>query len=62
MFDFHNHKGQKCVYGPTFCQEGYCSECDLCLSPSLEKSFNKYEDKRHLVIKEMKRELVHAGN
>ena len=23
------HKGQFCAYKPVFCQEGYCSECDI---------------------------------
>ena len=23
------HKGSFCVYTPRFCQEGYCSECEI---------------------------------
>jgi hypothetical protein len=32
MVDVNYHKGQKCVYGSTFCQEGFCSACNIHLS------------------------------
>jgi hypothetical protein len=30
MVTMHYHKGQQCVYSSVFCQEGYCSECEIC--------------------------------
>ena len=24
-----NHKGQWCIYKDVFCQEGYCTECEI---------------------------------
>ncbi len=27
--DLHNHKGSFCVHADAFCQEGYCSECNI---------------------------------
>jgi hypothetical protein len=29
MVKLQYHKGQLCVYGSLFCQEGYCSECEI---------------------------------
>jgi hypothetical protein len=31
MIERHYHKGQICVYGPVFCQEGYCGQCEIYL-------------------------------
>jgi hypothetical protein len=31
MIEVQNHKGQKCIYEKMLCQEGYCSECAVCL-------------------------------
>jgi len=41
MVDLCYHKGQKCKYCSTFCQEGYCSECNIWLY--LIKEVNKLE-------------------
>jgi hypothetical protein len=30
MNNLQYHKGQHCVYSSRFCQEGYCSECEVC--------------------------------
>ena len=33
------HKGSFCIYKPMFCQEGYCSECEIYLHrPDVAKS------------------------
>jgi hypothetical protein len=29
MVNLEYHKGSFCVYTPIFCQEGYCSECEI---------------------------------
>lgn len=39
MIDLSYHKGQKCVYGSTFCQEGFCPACNIHLSLSMESIF-----------------------
>jgi len=34
MTDLRYHKGQKCIIGSTFCQEGYCNTCAIQLALS----------------------------
>jgi len=34
MVDLENHKGSFCVHAPKFCQEGYCSMCEIYLKKS----------------------------
>jgi hypothetical protein len=29
MMKLQYHKGQPCICSSTFCQEGYCSECEI---------------------------------
>ncbi len=29
MMNLQYHKGQRCVCSSVFCQEGYCSECEI---------------------------------
>jgi hypothetical protein len=29
MISLQYHKGQRCVCSTVFCQEGYCSECEI---------------------------------
>ena len=31
MVNLENHKGCFCAYTPQFCQEGYCSRCEIYL-------------------------------
>ncbi len=31
IIDLENHKGDFCLYTPNFCQEGYCSRCQIFL-------------------------------
>ena len=40
------HKGSPCVYTPIFCQEGFCSTCEIYLKkPSPTKSIDRYINK-----------------
>ncbi len=32
MINLQYHKGQRCAYSSVFCQEGYCSECQVYLN------------------------------
>ena len=34
MVNLEYHKGAFCVHTPLFCQEGYCSGCDIYLKKS----------------------------
>jgi hypothetical protein len=34
MLNLEYHKGYFCVYGPKFCQEGYCPGCEIYLKKS----------------------------
>ncbi len=34
MVNLEYHKGSFCVYTPKFCQEGYCSGCEIYLKKS----------------------------
>ena len=34
MVNIEYHKGTFCVHTPLFCQEGYCSGCDIYLKKS----------------------------
>ena len=43
MVNAECHKGSFCVYTPKFCQEGYCSGCEIYLKKS---SPNKSIDER----------------
>ncbi len=44
MISLEYHKGSFCVYSSVFCQEGYCSGCEIYLhSPSHAKSTNHDE-------------------
>jgi hypothetical protein len=36
MKNLEYHKGSFCIYKPIFCQEGYCSGCEI----RLEKAFS----------------------
>ena len=38
------HKGSFCIYTPIFCQEGYCSECDIYRRKQLLVKMNDYRD------------------
>jgi hypothetical protein len=29
MVNLEYHKGSFCIYVPRFCQEGYCSQCEI---------------------------------
>lgn len=48
------HKGQKCLYGSNFCQEGFCSGCQIylgVLSQAVKKSLEVEETReRELVL------------
>ena len=35
MIGMQSHKGELCVYSKVFCQEGYCSECEICNTSTL---------------------------
>ena len=44
MVNIEYHKGSFCVYSAIFCQEGYCSECEIYLKRSLAtKQVDRYE-------------------
>jgi|WetSurMetagenome_2_1015567.scaffolds.fasta_scaffold44836_2 hypothetical protein len=34
MPNLEYHKGQPCLFSPIPCQEGFCSECIICLEQS----------------------------
>jgi hypothetical protein len=36
MVAIQYHKGQPCVYSSVFCQEGFCSECEICQNWNLK--------------------------
>jgi hypothetical protein len=38
MVAIQYHKGQPCVYSSVFCQEGFCSECEICQNWNLKVS------------------------
>jgi hypothetical protein len=35
MINLQYHKGSQCICSSTFCQEGYCSECDIFLNQAV---------------------------
>jgi len=35
--DLENHKGSFCIRAPRFCQEGYCSRCQIYLNMATPK-------------------------
>jgi hypothetical protein len=43
MPNLEYHKGQPCLFSPLPCQEGFCSECIICLeqSPQMKPSMIK---------------------
>jgi hypothetical protein len=47
MVNLQYHRGQHCIYSRVFCQEGYCSDCEICRIWNLNKieelSLNKRE-------------------
>jgi hypothetical protein len=57
MIDLNYHKGQKCIYGPTFCQEGFCSACNIHLTLSPESIFSSPSRNKRPSVQERNREL-----
>jgi hypothetical protein len=57
MIDLNYHKGQKCIYGPTFCQEGFCSACNIQLTLSPESIFTPNTRNKRTSIQERNRDL-----
>jgi hypothetical protein len=57
MINLEYHKGQQCVHRNLYCQEGYCSECQVYLDLNLDKEvFFKLGNKKYfmnLPVKEM---------
>ena len=49
MVNLEYHKGAFCVHTPLFCQEGYCSGCDIYLKKS---SSAKLVDQRNGVVQQ----------
>ena len=49
MVNLEYHKGAFCVNTPLFCQEGYCSGCDIYLKKS---SSAKLVDQRNGVVQQ----------
>ena len=37
IVDLENHKGSFCIRTPVFCQEGYCSRCQIYLKMATPK-------------------------
>jgi len=61
MKNLEYHKGSFCIYKPIFCQEGYCSGCEI----RLEKAFsNESEEGRIGTLKQAvanDRSYTHLG-
>jgi hypothetical protein len=51
MLNLEYHKGQPCVFKPLLCQEGYCSECIICLEQSVEITPPIIEKNQQFVFK-----------
>ena len=44
MVNLEQHKGSFCVYSSIFCQEVFCSECEIYLKrPSATKNVNRHK-------------------
>lgn len=41
--DMEWHKGNWCPHTPLFCQEGYCTECEI-FKEYKEKNIDKFQD------------------
>jgi hypothetical protein len=62
MIDLEYHKGQKCIYGSTFCQEGFCSACNLQLSHTMETVFSSSMTIQRITSQKRNSEFVRAGS
>jgi hypothetical protein len=60
MINLEHHKGSPCIYSSRFCQEGYCSGCDVYLSKSLSIELKKRQPGMSME-KEKYLKLEHAG-
>jgi len=38
MVNLENHKGSFCIHTTKFCQEGYCSRCEIYLKKSAQNN------------------------
>ena len=61
MIDLQYHKGQKCITGSTFCQEGYCSGCAIHLSQLTNDYEVPAEKTPQIVAKETNRDRLRQG-
>jgi hypothetical protein len=43
MMNLEYHKGSFCVYTPIFCQEGYCSNCEIYVKKLLPTKTKDYQ-------------------
>jgi hypothetical protein len=62
MIDLQYHKGQKCVYGSTFCQEGFCSGCNIFQKLTPESMFSQTGSFRSVAVKESKYGFQKVGS
>jgi hypothetical protein len=58
VIDLRYHKGQKCIIGSTFCQEGYCSTCAIHMALSVEYNPSPSERNPRIITRETNRELL----
>jgi hypothetical protein len=63
MAAIQDRKGQPCVYSSIFCQEGYCSDCEICEKWTLRNISDAAREKvvyfrPQIAIKELERVSV----
>jgi hypothetical protein len=51
MLNLEYHKGQPCVFKPLLCQEGFCSECIICIEQSSSITPSIIEENKQFVFK-----------